>query len=82
MPETVKTLVDQLGSFVLVFDCHESFDFKALDRIFVGLCQVGAWGCFDKINTGEEDSQQIQTMLDNGTQAGGRGFTHPLLPAE
>jgi hypothetical protein len=53
--------------FVLVFNCDEAFDFQAMGRIFVGLCQVGAWGCFDEFNRLEERtlsavSQQIQTI--------------------
>lgn len=44
--ESVKALGAQLGRFVLVFCCDESFDFQSMGRIFVGLCQVGAWGCF------------------------------------
>ena len=40
--ETVKALGHQLGQFVLVFNCDETFDFQAMGRIFVGLCQVGA----------------------------------------
>ncbi|KAJ5068893.1 hypothetical protein M0811_12200 [Anaeramoeba ignava] len=44
--ETVKALGNQLGRFVLVFNCDENFDFQAMGRIFVGLCQCGAWGCF------------------------------------
>ena len=62
--ESVKALGGQLGRFVLVFNCDENFDFKAMGRIFVGLCQVGAWGCFDEFNRLEERilsavSQQI-----------------------
>ena len=48
--ETVKALGGQLGRFVLVFCCDENFDFQAMGRIFVGLCQCGAWGCFDEFN--------------------------------
>ncbi|KAI0242051.1 dynein heavy chain [Massospora cicadina] len=65
--ESVKALGVQLGRFVLVFCCDENFDFQAMGRIFVGLCQVGAWGCFDEFNRLEEKilsavSQQIQTI--------------------
>ncbi|EGG00358.1 uncharacterized protein MELLADRAFT_93353 [Melampsora larici-populina 98AG31] len=47
--------------------CDETFDFQAMGRIFVGLCQVGAWGCFDNANQREERilsavSQQIQSI--------------------
>ena len=52
---------------VLIFCCDESFDFTAMGRIFVGLCQCGAWGCFDEFNRLEERilsavSQQILTI--------------------
>ena len=67
--ESVKALGNQLGRFVLVFNCDETFDFQAMGRIFVGLCQVGAWGCFDEFNRLEERmlsavSQQIQTIQE------------------
>jgi dynein heavy chain 1 len=65
--ESVKALGGQLGRFTLVFNCDETFDFKAMGRIFIGLCQVGAWGCFDEFNRLEERilsavSQQILTI--------------------
>ncbi|KAF8922147.1 dynein heavy chain [Mucidula mucida] len=65
--ESVKALGVQLGRFVLVFCCDETFDFLAMGRIFIGLCQVGAWGCFDEFNRLEERilssvSQQVQSI--------------------
>lgn len=88
--ESVKALGQQLGRFVLVFNCDETFDFQvchaaelrnlnlnfqAVGRILVGLCQVGAWGCFDEFNRLEERmlsavSQQIQTIQES-VRAGG-----------
>lgn len=41
--ESVKALGAQLGRFVLVFNCDESFDYSAMGRLFAGLCQVGGW---------------------------------------
>ncbi|GAA97827.1 uncharacterized protein L969DRAFT_96169 [Mixia osmundae IAM 14324] len=65
--ESVKALGAQLGRFVLVFCCDETFDFQAMGRIFLGLCQVGAWACLDEMNRLEERilsavSQQIQSI--------------------
>eukprot|EP00562_Extubocellulus_spinifer_P009490 CAMPEP_0178491962 /NCGR_PEP_ID=MMETSP0696-20121128/11685_1 /TAXON_ID=265572 /ORGANISM="Extubocellulus spinifer, Strain CCMP396" /LENGTH=4359 /DNA_ID=CAMNT_0020119857 /DNA_START=116 /DNA_END=13193 /DNA_ORIENTATION=+ len=65
--ETVKSLGAQLGRFVVVMNCDETFDFSAMGRLFCGLCQVGAWGCFDEFNRLEERilsavSQQILTI--------------------
>ena len=65
--ESVKALGAQLGRFVLVFNCDETFDFHAMGRIFVGLCQCGFMGCFDEFNRLEERilsavSQQILTI--------------------
>ncbi|CDW96237.1 hypothetical protein [Sporisorium scitamineum] len=74
--ESVKALGVQLGMFVIVFCCDETFDFQAMGRIFVGLCRVGAWGCFDEFNRLEERilsavSQQIQSIQQGLADSGG-----------
>lgn len=48
--ESVKALGQQLGRQVLVFNCDEAIDVKAMTRILVGLIKCGAWGCFDEFN--------------------------------
>ncbi|VDB92823.1 BgtA-20854 [Blumeria graminis f. sp. tritici] len=65
--ESVKALGVELGRFTLVFCCDDTFDFQSMGRIFLGICQVGAWGCFDEFNRLEERilsavSQQIQNI--------------------
>lgn len=75
--ETVKALGAELGRFVLVFNCDSQFDLSAMRRLFVGLCRVGAWGCFDEFNRLDEHvlssvSQQIQAIqhaLASSTEA-------------
>ncbi|KAK6455692.1 dynein heavy chain, cytosolic [Scheffersomyces xylosifermentans] len=52
--ESVKALSNNLGKMVMVFCCDESFDFQSMGRIFLGLCKVGIWGCFDEFNRLDE----------------------------
>ena len=76
--ESVKALGVQLGRFTLVFNCDDTFDFQAMGRIFLGICRVGAWGCFDEFNRLEERilsavSQQVQNIqigLRKGSETG------------
>ncbi|CUS24649.1 LAQU0S18e01090g1_1 [Lachancea quebecensis] len=68
--ETIKALGQNLGRFVLVFNCDESFEFQSLGRLLLGIGQVGAWGCFDEFNRLEESimsavSTQIETIQDS-----------------
>lgn len=48
--ETVKDLGKALGFNVIVQNCSEGLDYKSMGRLFSGLSQTGAWGCFDEFN--------------------------------
>ncbi|VEL38370.1 unnamed protein product [Protopolystoma xenopodis] len=65
--ETIKDLAKALGILCLVTNCGEGMDAMAIAKIFSGLCQTGAWGCFDEFNRIEAPvlsviSTQIRTI--------------------
>nr|XP_015801752.2 dynein axonemal heavy chain 2 [Nothobranchius furzeri] len=48
--ETVKELGKTLGVNVIVVNCSKEQDCRSMGRVFSGLAQLGAWGCFDELN--------------------------------
>ncbi|PIC50086.1 hypothetical protein B9Z55_000113 [Caenorhabditis nigoni] len=65
--ESVKALAALMGRQVLVFNCDEGIDVTSMGRIFTGIVECGAWGCFDEFNRLDSTvlsavSMQIQTI--------------------
>lgn len=86
--ESIKALGHNLGKMVLVFCCDDTFDFQSMSRIFLGLCKVGSWGCFDEFNRLDERilsavSSQIERIeiglrTGDAVEMSGREFSvHP-----
>lgn len=64
--ESVKALGQNLGRMVVVFCCDESFDYKSIGRLLLGLCKVGCWGCFDEFNRLDEKSlSSVSSLIED-----------------
>lgn len=77
--ESIKSLAHKLGRMVLVFNCDDSFDYQAMGRIFLGLCKVGGWGCFDEFNRLDE---RILSAVSSQVEAIENGLTNQSTRVE
>ena len=48
--ESVKDLAKAVGQFCIVFNCSEQITFMMMEKLFLGLCNTGAWSCLDEFN--------------------------------
>nr|CDJ93573.1 Dynein heavy chain and ATPase associated with various cellular activities domain containing protein [Haemonchus contortus] len=72
--ESVKALASLFGRQVLVFNCDEGIDVHSMSRIFVGIVQCGAWGCFDEFNRLDQASVDPNAAIFITLNPAGKGY--------
>ncbi|CAF4130291.1 unnamed protein product, partial [Rotaria sordida] len=68
--ESIKDLAKAMGLLCVVTNCGEGMDYQSIGKNLNGLCQTGAWGCFDEFNRIEASVLSVvSTQVKNIQQA-------------
>ncbi|ETN70300.1 ATPase family protein [Necator americanus] len=73
-PDTFEALASLFGRQVLVFNCDEGIDIHSMSRIFVGIVQCGAWGCFDEFNRLDQATVDPNAAIFITLNPAGKGY--------